>query len=626
MLQIYRWPTSWLGCILVLQAQAPEPSHRERPGDRPAEGLTIPILTPSGTILHNGYLSVQVNVDSSGNNILGDAANEPSMAIDPTNPLKFVIGWRQFNHVSSDFRQAGWGYSHDGGNSWTFPGTLEPGVWRSDPVVDSDANGNFFYYSLRSGFYCDMFRSTNSGLSWDSAVPAYGGDKAWFTIDRTQGIGRGNIYAVWSPSFGPYGSRIFTRSTDGGQTFSPPVVPVSGLPEHGTLTIGPGGELYICGYGSSSSRSARFFKSSNAQDPSQTSVFEPAQSVPIGGSEAGGLPNPGGILGQMWIACDHSGGPSRGNVYMLATVRNSDPADVMFVRSTDGGLTWSSPARVNDDPQGNDAYQWFGAMSVAPNGRIDATWNDTRNTGAVNLSETYYSYSLDAGQTWSKNIPIGPVWNSHLGWPNQHKIGDYTQMISDDRGANLAYAATYNGEQDVYFARLGLDCNANGISDEFEIASGASVDVNSNGIPDGCDVDLTLAMTVSPAEVRVGQNLRYTIGVENLGAGISSSAFLADVLPNSLQFVSASSSKGSCTGGKVIICDLGPLLPGEKVKVEIVARAPSAGSISNSATVSLYQPSPTGEVTVNPIETDTGNNTATASATVTGERGKRKGD
>ena len=41
-----------------------------------------------------------------------------------------------------------------------------------------------------------------------------------------------------------------------------------------------------------------------------------------------------------------------------------------------------------------------------------------------------------------------------MGWPNQAKIGDYYTMISDDAGADVAYAATFNGGQDVYYLRI----------------------------------------------------------------------------------------------------------------------------------------------------------------------------
>src|SRR5262252_2143137 len=94
------------------------------------------------------FISYQVNVDANGNNILGDAANEPSIAVDPTDGNKMTIGWRQFDSVMSDFRQGGWGYTTDGGATWTFPGVLEPGVFRSDPVLNSNETGTFFYLSL----------------------------------------------------------------------------------------------------------------------------------------------------------------------------------------------------------------------------------------------------------------------------------------------------------------------------------------------------------------------------------------------------------------------------------------------------------------------------------------------
>jgi hypothetical protein len=51
----------------------------------------------------------------------------------------------------------------------------------------------------------------------------------------------------------------------------------------------------------------------------------------------------------------------------------------MFVRSTDGGQTFSAPHRINDDPTPQSKWHWIGKFSVAPNGRLDAVWYDTRN-------------------------------------------------------------------------------------------------------------------------------------------------------------------------------------------------------------------------------------------------------
>src|SRR5437773_7199456 len=75
------------------------------------------------------FTSYQVNVDQNGQNILGDAANECPISVDPTDGNKMAIGWRQFDSVTSNFRQAGWGYTTDGGLTWTFPGVLENGVF-----------------------------------------------------------------------------------------------------------------------------------------------------------------------------------------------------------------------------------------------------------------------------------------------------------------------------------------------------------------------------------------------------------------------------------------------------------------------------------------------------------------
>src|SRR5262245_13674502 len=127
------------------------------------------------------FTSYQANVDAQGNNIVGDAANEPSIAVDPTDSNKITIGWRQFDSVLSNFRQGGWGYTADGGVHWTFPGVLQPGVFRSDPVLDSNEGGTFFYNSLLGDNFCDNdWQSTNGGQSWTSFPGTSGGDKQWF--------------------------------------------------------------------------------------------------------------------------------------------------------------------------------------------------------------------------------------------------------------------------------------------------------------------------------------------------------------------------------------------------------------------------------------------------------------
>ncbi|MCX6282541.1 MAG: hypothetical protein NTU51_11330 [Bacteroidetes bacterium] len=424
-----------------------------------------PYLPPAGNLRTTaprlksaGYTMVQVNVDANQQNIVGDAANEPSMTINHKNPQHILIGWRQFDNVNSNFRQAGYGYTTDGGQTWTFPGVINQGIFRSDPVLDCDSSGNFYYNSLTldagNNYLCKVFKSENGGAVWDAGVDAHGGDKQWMVIDRSGGTGTGNIYCDWNAYFSSCLPGSFTRSTDDGATFEN-CTDLPGGPYWGTLAMGNNGEVYISGW--SDTFGLIVLKSTNAQNAGATPTWTMSMADLDGQVFYGELINPGGLTGQVSIAVDPSTGPAHDNVYILSSVArfsNSDSADVMFSRSTDGGQSWSSPVRVNDDI-GTGSYQWFGTMSVAPNGRIDATWLDTRDSppGSL-LSALYYSYSLDHGVSWSANQKLSPLFDSRVGWPQQAKMGDYVSMSSDNNKAYLAWTNTLNSEEDVYFSTI----------------------------------------------------------------------------------------------------------------------------------------------------------------------------
>src|SRR2546423_10323695 len=179
--------------------------------------LAPAVATSPGLISRFGpYTSYQVNVDPNGNNVVGDAANEPSICVDPTNGNKMSIGWRQFDSVASNFRQAGFAYTANGGRTWIHPGVLQRNVFRSDPVLNSDGAGHFFYLSLLQNFFDDLWRSLNGGQSWANVGAADGGDKEWFTIDNTNSPGHGFQYQAWSTDGNNYGGRQFSRSVNGG--------------------------------------------------------------------------------------------------------------------------------------------------------------------------------------------------------------------------------------------------------------------------------------------------------------------------------------------------------------------------------------------------------------------------
>jgi hypothetical protein len=501
---------------LLLAGEAGVLASQDRKPQAPPEGPTAletvdrdttpgrpgTTVSPRAVVAAGGFVSVQVNVDNEGNNIVGDAGNEPSIAVDPTAPNRMAIGWRQFDTTASNFREAGFSSSVDGGRSWAGEGEIESGLFRSDPVLTAGEDGTFYYLSLRvteaNDFFCDMFISPDHGATWPDKHFAFGGDKAWITIDRTDGIGAGNLYQAWNVAGNMYFPAQFNRSSDGGVPWEQPVEydpgPGSARPCFGVLDVGPGGEVYVAGARNSSPDFDPFWvvRSTTAQNPIATPSVDQVVEVDLGGFlRIGADPNPSGLAGQVNLAVNHADGPMNGHVYVVCSVDppGPDPMDVHFVRSTDGGLNWSSPVRINTDPLDADAWQWFGTMSVAPNGRIDVVWNDTRASGQANISELYYATSIDGGFSWSSNMRVSPSFDSHLGWPNQNKLGDYYDMISDAVGADLAWAATFNGEQDVYYLRLGqYDCNGNGIGDASDLAIGSSADCNGNDIPDECEI------------------------------------------------------------------------------------------------------------------------------------------
>ncbi len=442
-------------------------------------------------VVRDSYSSLQVNVDPWGCNIPGDAANEPSIAVSLTDPRKMVIGWRQFNSVLSDFREPGWAYSHDGGHTWVFRGSLDPGVFGSDPVLAPGPDGEIYYLSINFE-QMRLFHSLDGGLTWPTrtqVVPSFY-DKPWMTVDGTEGVGRGNIY-ITSPE------HVFLRSADAGRNFTQYLDPHSG---GFTIAVAPNGSLWT----SNGSFLSGFpweeiwvGASHNANDAASVPLFE-ATPITLGEYRSYGGATGSGLLGQPWVATDHSIGSTLGNIYALVLAGTDprypdatdlDPYDVVLVRSTDHGESWSTPLRVNDDPYSPTSLQWFNMMSVAPNGRIDVAWNDTRNSGVPNVSELYYSYSTDGGETFAPNIAVSIPFDSTIGFPSgSPKIGDYYHMVSDNLGVNVAYAATFNGEQDIYFLRIGpWDCNGNEIDDALDINELPSGDCNANEVPDECE-------------------------------------------------------------------------------------------------------------------------------------------
>ncbi len=446
----------------ALDAARTEPSIASETPPLPRNAAPTRAVAPSGTYARGGFVSVQVNVNALGGNIMGDAGNQPSIVVDPTNPQRMAMGWRQFN-AGEDYPRAAYAFSQDGGNTWQFPGVIDPDAYRSDAVLQTDADGVFYYHSIAiPNGRATVFRSFDHGMSWDAGFDFGEGNNLWIAVDKTPGLGRGNLYSIsTSPSF--------LRGRPPG--FAPSDEADFGYPAYGTMDVDPMGGVWMA------TDYCRIAFSANAYRNGP--VMHSVSMNPFGCTSAD--PNPEGSNGQTWISANPLASPFRRNIYVM------DGSNMQFARSLDRGKSWIDSIPLHNDPDPNHAH-WFGMMGVAPSGRLDVVWNDTRNS-SVGESELFYTYSEDGGSTWSTHVPVSPAFDSTVGWPGF--LGEFNDIVSDGKGAHVAYAATFNGEHDVYYLRLlpPVDCNKNGVYDLDDISTGTSLDTNHDDVPDECQSD-----------------------------------------------------------------------------------------------------------------------------------------
>ncbi len=120
-------------------------------------------------------------------------------------------------------------------------------------------------------------------------------------------------------------------------------------------------------------------------------------------------------------------------------------------------------------------------------------------------------------------------------------------------------------------------------------------------------VDLAVTKTGAPNPVSEGANITWTMVVTNNGPDTDTGVTVSDPLPAGTTFVSVSTSKGTCTGGAIISCDLGTMAAGESITITLVTTANVAETITNTVHVVGDKP-----------ETNLANNTASASVVVQG--------
>lgn len=371
-------------------------------------------------------------------------ANQPeevSIAINPTNPLNLVAG-ANLRYV---YR------STDGGLTW-FESQLTStyGVY-GDPCVIFDALGNAYYGHLSNpptpGYWIDRIvvqKSTNGGATWSTGTgigfnpPRRNQDKEWLIADMTTSPYRNSIYAAWT-EFDAYGSAsptdstriLFSRSTDGGITWSTPVrvsdrggncIDSDSTVEGAVPAVGPNGEVYLSWSGP---LGIMFDKSTDGGVTFGTDRFVTDQP---GGWDFD-VPGIYRCNGMPVTVCDIGSSPYRGTIYInWSDQRNGlNNTDVFLIKSTDGGETWSNVKKVNDDL--TLTHQFFTWMTIDPTtGFLYVVFYDRRNY-TTTQTDVYVARSTDGGETF-ENVRV-----SQSSFSPQASVffGDYTGIAALNR-------------------------------------------------------------------------------------------------------------------------------------------------------------------------------------------------
>lgn len=267
----------------------------------------------------------------------------------------------------------------------------------------------------------------------------------------------------------------------------------------------------------------------------------------------------------------------------------------------------------------NDRGDVVGNLTDSTSGRIEAfVHRDGQFTRLQSLPGQYASYAWDINNhgdivgTSNGGTPV--VWRAGSTVPTVLPVpqGRYPRTVAriNDSGdivgtttgtwpVSTVAVLWRNGEYiDLGVLPTGTESYAYDINN-----AGVIVGTSTTGSPYGwhavtwtvqgaSGADLSITMTDAPDPVRRGQSLVYTLVVRNAGPAQGSAVTVTDTLPSAVTLQSATSTKGNCTGAPVVSCALGALAVGEVVTIQLTARADSAGTISNSASVTSATPDP----------------------------------
>lgn len=376
--------------------------------------------------------------------------SEPAVIINPANTSEILVAGMPDNDY----------FSSNGGYSWTHEYLQSPYGVNCDPVLLVDQAGHYYYFHLVDSINRVVcHRKDNLSAPWTMESSAvYDGvnevDKEWASYDPVNNI----IYLTWT-FFDDWGSSnpldssciFLSRSNDGGETWSSPVrvseqkgnATGGTYSTHGSYnTTGPAGEVYVAWFGPAGLMFDR------SLDQGQTWL---PQDVNVTGQHINWQYSiPGVSLGVTFpvIACDRSGGPNNGNIYITwADKRNGyNDTDIFLVFSSDGGLTWSSPIRVNDDPPGRHQFMPFVTVDQVT-GKIwlvffdRRDYTDTRTEVYMALSDNGATSFTNFKVSESSFVPFNSVFFGHYIGLSAHNDKVFPVWNRMDEGENSLIGA-----------------------------------------------------------------------------------------------------------------------------------------------------------------------------------------
>jgi hypothetical protein len=302
------------------------------------------------------------------------------------------------------------------------------------------ARGDTVYLAMedyRQNYEKHIFfaRSTDAGRTFqpnvrvDNTMPGCEGVTPALALDDS-----GVIHIVWSninlrwADF-PY----YSRSTDGGRTFSPPirVCDSFALGQHGVSAI-------------ATSRSGRFVYVARDEQ-----CFQPDSEhrVVMNRSTDGGatfLPQSTRVSAEFTGIISYPSVSAFGDTIVLVSWYQTSPShgwDIYFARSTDGGASFG-PSLLLNDTVGNGLSQDWPSLGVDSLGRVFVAYVGGTMTGLLGLA-----VSTDTGRTFRHEIGIPGTID-----------GRYTSLQAR-RGGQLYLAYRLGGGYD---ADIGFVCSLDG--------------------------------------------------------------------------------------------------------------------------------------------------------------------